>query len=106
MAQIQIPVRNDFPNYEFQVELEGRIFFLGFRFNTRANRWFMDIQDESQTPIIMGLPILTGLPIGSGFTREAMPPGSFWSVDLTGANRNPDRETFGVDVILVYEESE
>lgn len=105
MALIQLPVRNDFPAYEFQVELESRIYILGFRFNTRANRWFMDIKDQSQTPIIMGILVQQGVPLTRYYVREAMPPGSFWAIDITDAGREPDRENFGVDVILIYEES-
>lgn len=105
MAMLQLPVRNDFPAYEFQVELEGRIYILGFRFNTRANRWFMDIKDQSQTPIIMGILVQQGVPLTRYYVREALPPGNFWAIDQTGEAKEPDRENFGVDLILIYEES-
>jgi hypothetical protein len=105
MALLQLPVRNDYPAYEFQISLDGRVFFLAFRFNTRANRWIMDILNESRTQLLMGIPLLTGLPLVQAYKRESLPGGAFYCVDLTGANRNPDRETLGVDVLLIYEEA-
>lgn len=105
MATLQLPVRNDQPAYRFQITLEQRLYFFDFRYNTRAERWIMDIQDETQTPILMGLPILTGLPLATGYTRETKPPGTFVAIDQTGAERNADRDTFGVDVLLLYVES-
>ena len=105
MANVQMPVRNDQPAYGFQIELEGGIYFLDFRFNTRQNRWLMDILSQTQEPILMGLPVLTGIPISAGYTDDQKPPGYFLAVDQTGQERNADRETFGVDVLLLYEES-
>ncbi len=102
---LQIPVRNDQPAYGFQVELESSVYFLDFRYNTRQGRWIMDILSQTQEPILLGLPVLTDIPIGTGYTIEAKPPGYFVAVDLTGQGRNADRETFGVDVLLLYEES-
>jgi hypothetical protein len=105
MALLQLPVRNDFPAYEFQISLDGRVFFLAFRFNSRANRWIMDILNDSRVNILMGIPLLTGLPLVQAYRREALPPGTFYCIDQTGAGRNPDRETLGVDVLLIYEEA-
>jgi hypothetical protein len=106
MATLQLPIRNDQPAYRFQLTLETRVYFFEFRFNTRQDRWLMDVLDETQSPILMGIPILTGLPILDGYTRATRPPGTFVAVDLTGQERNADRETFGVDVVLLYVESE
>ena len=42
MAVIELPVRNDLPNYEFKSELDGVVYTLRFRFNERLNDWVFD----------------------------------------------------------------
>lgn len=106
MAILQIPVRNDAAFYRFQITLEAAVYLLEFRFNTRLDRWLMNILSEAEEPILMGIPVLTNLPLTSSFEVPGKPPGTFFCIDETGQNRNPDRESFGVDIKLLYSESE
>jgi hypothetical protein len=106
MAVLEIPVSNDTSFYKFQIALEDAVYILEFRFNTRMDRWLMNILNESEEPILMGIPMLTGIPLINGFVVDGKPPGTFFCYDESGQSRNPDRETFGRDVKLVYIESE
>ncbi len=105
MATLEIPVRNDSPAYRFQLPLEGRIYFFEFRFNTRMGRWVMDIENEAQLALILGIPVFAGVSLLDGFTSDTLPPGVFVAIDMAGKDRHPDRETFGADVKLYYQES-
>ena len=105
MATLEIPVRSDVPAFRFQLPLEGRIYFFEFRFNTRMGRWLMDIENEAQLALILGIPIFAGVSVLDGYTSDTLPPGVFVAVDMAGKNRDPDRENFGGDLKLYYRES-
>lgn len=106
MATFELPIRNDAPAYRFQLDLEGRIYFFEFTFNTRMNLWVMDIQDQSQADLVRGIPLLVGVSLLDAYTSDALPPGTFVLLDLTGKGREADRENFGIDLKLYYEEAE
>jgi hypothetical protein len=106
MAVIEIPVTNQYPAYSFQVELEGVLYLLDFHYNSRMERWIMSIYSESNDPVLMGIPLLTGWSHIGSFQTSLKPPGEFLCIDEGSLGRNPDRENFGVDVKLVYVESE
>lgn len=106
MAVIEMPIRNDLPAYNFKQELEGSVFTFEFRYNERFACWIMDISDETgDTPIILGTPVQTDVDILSRFILAELPPGQFVVLDETGAQRDPDRDNFGIEVKLFYVES-
>jgi len=106
MAVFELPVRSDIPAYQFRQELDGSVYTLRFRWSERSCRWIMDIADEQNTDIIVGLPIHTERDVKSRFVGEGVPPGDFISLDLAGNQRSPDRDTFGTDVKLFYQDLE
>jgi hypothetical protein len=105
MGVVEIPVRNDAAAYRFQLPLEGRIYFFAFRFNTRMGRWIMDIENEAQEALILGIPILAGSSLLDGYTSTGLPPGAFVAIDEANKGRHPDRENFGIDLKLYYLEA-
>lgn len=106
MAILEIPIRSDLPAYNFQINLEGTVFTLHFRYNSRSERWFMDINDTDDEQIVVGIPLLYGLPLVDRYKDERLPLGRFIIVDETGEERNPTRDGFGTDFKLLYQESE
>jgi len=105
MAILEIPVRSDIPAYSFQITLEGSVFTMHFRYNTRAERWFMDLNDVDDVEIVSGIPLLYGLPLFDRFKYEELPLGRFILLDETGEKRNPTRDGLGEDFKLLYKES-
>lgn len=106
MAVVEMPVRNDLPDYQFKQELEGTVYTFNFRYNERFACWIMDISDETnENPIILGTPVQTDVDILSRFIFSELPPGQFICIDETGEQRNPDRDNFGIEVKLFYVES-
>ena len=105
MAIIELPVRGDLPSFEFKIELEGVVYTLKFRWNERMARWLFSIANEVGQDIVAGLPVQTDVDIKGRFKGSTLPPGLFLSLDETGAQRNPDRETFGEEVKFLYEEA-
>lgn len=107
MADIQIPLRTDILAYNLKVTLEGNVYALGFRWNLRMAKWIMDIGDSAGSPLLIGIPLFEGLPLIYRFVGRivGLPLGEFLVVDETGQNRDPDTETLGTDVKLLYVEA-
>ena len=102
MSLFTIPVRSDLPAYDFQIELDGIQYTLGFAFNTRAGHWVMDISDAGGAPILMGLKVITGWLLTARFRLAGLPPGDFFVYDSSGKNEDPTIEDFGTQKILFY----
>lgn len=105
MAILEIPVRSDIPSYNFQITLEGIVFTLHLRYNTRLERWVMDVNDVDDANIVTGIPLLYGLPLLDRYKDERLPLGRFVISDETGEKRNPTRDGLGDDFKLLYRES-
>lgn len=105
MAILEMPVRSDLPSFTFKQELEGTVYTFDFRYNVRFECWIMDIRTEQGADILLGIPVQTDVDIASRFLDARLPRGQFAVIDETGAQRNPDRETFGGEVKLFYLES-
>lgn len=107
MADIQISLRTDILAYSIKVTLEDIVYTLSFRWNARLEKWIMDIGDVSGEPLLVGLPLYEGIPLTRRFVGriDGLPPGMFMVVDETGQNRDPDLETLGGDVKLIYSEA-
>ena len=105
MAYLKIPVRSDLPAYEFQIELEKKIYFLSFNWNSRIGKWFMDIKDADQLDIIRGVKLLTSWPILYRFKDIRLPLGTFMVVDTANKNADPGVADLGNRHILMYRES-
>jgi hypothetical protein len=69
------------PFYQQETTLEGRSYLLTFRFNTRANKWFLDIADESGSPIAEGDTIVANWPLFRKVVDSRLPPGMLLALD-------------------------
>jgi hypothetical protein len=108
MAVLELPVRSDFPAYQFKVTLDGVVFQLSFNFNQRLSRWTMDIADDLGTEIVNGIALMSGYPISAQYVEDAMPAGLFALIDSTvpdGVGRSADADDLGNDIKLLYEEA-
>lgn len=97
-----IPARNDFPAYEFKIDLDGVVYTLFFRYNTRMTRWLLDIMDASGNPILMGLPLLITVDTTGRFVNEGVPAGFIDVSDDSNQGTQPTRDSFGTDHSLLY----
>lgn len=105
MAYVEIPIRADLPAYEYTIELEQVQYTLGFNWNARIAKWFMDIMDKDGNPLVMGIKMLSGFPLKYKFVDAAVPPGEFFLLDTANQNQDPKQDDFGSRVVLLYRES-
>jgi hypothetical protein len=97
-----MPLRNDLPAYRFKLDLSGTVYTLAFRYNTRMQRWIMDLMDASGTPLIMGSVLLLRTPLLNRFVIDELPPGVLLAYDDTDKDTQPTRNSFDNDHSLLY----
>jgi len=103
MTTVQtIPAKNDLPWYKFKIALSGIIYTCRFRFNTRMNRWMIDLCDSAENEIINGLPLLISRNITGQFVIAGLPTGVIFVTDDTGQDQQPTRYSFNQDKTLFY----
>lgn len=105
MALKKIPVRNDLPSYNFRIDLDDRVFKLTFKYNQRLDLWHMDIADEEDVDLILGIPLFSDTNILPIIKRPNFPQGDFILAHETEDFKNASRETFGAEVIMYYQEA-
>lgn len=105
MAYLEMPVRSDSPAYFFQIALEKVFYNFDFNWNERGNYWVMSIADQSQNPLISGIKLVSGIDLLEKYKIEGLPTGSFFILDTTGKNTDPNKDNFAVTHFLIYRES-
>ena len=90
--------------YTQKVTLDSKVYTLTLRWNNRASQWMLDILDAVGNELVLGCPLLNGELLLSQFSYlgAALPPWGLFIVDLTGQDRDPDLNSLGGDVLLMY----
>src|SRR4249920_2633608 len=92
-----LPARNDLPWYNIKDTLSGVLYTLRFRYNTRMQRWIMDIADPSNNNILNGIPLLILRDAVGQYVIVGLPVGTIFSTDDTNQNTQPTRYSYGTD---------
>ena len=102
MTVLALPVIPSVARYRFTTELDAVNYVLDFRWNTRAEAWFMDVLREDESPIRSSIKMMLGAVQGSEEQGEDFPPGDFVLEDASGAEIDATLDDFGVRVFLYY----
>lgn len=102
MAAFTIPLRNDMPVAEFQVELDGQTFTIEQRWNFRSEQWTFSLADALGVPIFEGVGGVVDFPLGRRVQDERMPPGFLMLKDTAGQHREATFQDLGLRVQLIY----
>lgn len=79
--------------YTTRVKMDGVDYNCRFAWNTRMERWFVDVYDSESNPIVMGLVLNVNTPLFRYYkTDDRMPPG-----EMMALCRTPDQEDPGLD---------
>lgn len=93
-----------------EVELDGRVYRIGLRYNVRMDSWFMSIATASDEPLIRDVRIVLDYPLMFGKDYDdLLPPGEFYALCPTGRARTDPERNLGQDsscVQLFYVESD
>lgn len=87
---VEIPLRSDLSHFTVVVELDGSVYRLEFRWNTRERAWYMHMYDADESIIQGSLKCVVVWPIGSlQCTDPRRPLGSLVFVDTSNSERDP-----------------
>jgi len=105
MALLIIPVTNE-PWSEVKAKLDGKVYVLTFRWNTRDGAWFMDLADADGAILKPGIKLVCDWPL-TAFrdTDPGLPPGMLSMFDTSGGQIDPTLDDLGTRVLLLYEEA-
>lgn len=102
----EIPIDRNSPDQKFSIDLEGTVYVFRVLWNSRTGRWSLSVFEEDETPIVMGITVIGEADLLSQYADSRLPPGTLYTADLTGKNREPTDENFGDSVLLLYADEE
>jgi hypothetical protein len=97
-----VPTQQNLPWYITRISLSGTVYTLRFRYNSRMQRWILDIADASNNDLINGLPILINQNVNGQYVITGLPPGFFFAIDTTQQDMQPTLNSFGTINSLFY----
>lgn len=97
-----VPARNDLTWYSYQTTLSGVIFNLEFKYNTRMQRWALDINDSNGNLILAGIPLLILRNLTGQYVTLALPEGPLFVTDDTNQYQQPTQYSFGLQNTVWY----
>lgn len=103
-ALFTVPLGNALPWYTFRITFSSAIYTMEVRYNTRMNRWVVNINDPSNNPILEGIVLLIERNLTGQYPTLALPPGIFFVSDDTGQGTEPTQFSFGTDHTCWYED--
>ena len=106
MAFIELPIAADTPHQSFSVQLDGALYTVRLRYNTRAGHWILDLFTFAGEQLVAGLALRLGVDLLSQYRSAEMPPGSLFVLNYVDPYAEPDRDNFGQDVMLIYQEAQ
>lgn len=105
MATVQLPTRTNLPAYRYRIELDGTVYVLDYEYNSRMDKWLLQVEDEEGDVLIAHVPIVVNWPLFKRFVQQTLPPGVIAAYDSSNQNTDPGRFDLGARVKAVYRES-
>jgi hypothetical protein len=90
MADI-VSTTPNLPWYRQRTTLDGRDYVLTIYWNERNGRWYMDIADQDDVPLAMGVKLVADLPLLRLYRDDRLPQGQLMVVDMA-ADENLSRD--------------
>ncbi len=83
MAALLIPTVLDAEYWTQKTRLDGRDYLLRFSYNQRLDRYFLDLLDDEETPLVQGIRLVTNWPLLRHYRwDERVPPGELMAISL------------------------
>lgn len=92
-----IPINTSLPNQKLKITLSGSIYELEIIYNTRMQRWTMNINDAAGNQLLQGVVLLIDRDLTGQYLQLSIPPGLFICSDDTGKGTQPTQSSFNVD---------
>lgn len=97
-----IPIEPSIPHQRLTTQLSGETYILDARWNARADTWYLDLYDDDEDPIRVGMRVVLGALIGNQSADERFPPGFLVAHDTARSGVEAGLDDFGDRVLLLY----
>lgn len=102
---VVIPLAPSIPFQRFTTTLDGVPYVFDAKWNGRAEVWTLDILDEDEEPIRVGIRVVLGAVLGrrgAALPDSRMPTGFLVAIDLSGAGVDAGLDDLGERVQVHY----
>lgn len=96
-----IPFRQN-TQFREEIELNGETFFLSFKWNALNEFWSMNIFDQDENPIALGIKIVTQFNLTEQIVQAGMPKGNIICQNIIGGFEKIKRNDMGLTNELVF----
>jgi hypothetical protein len=102
----ELPIERGNPDQRFNTTLVDTEYIFDFRWNERADAWYMNVFDEEEKALLHGVKVVLGTLLG-GHASNAIadfPEGVLVAYDTEGTNIDAGRDDFGADqrVVVIF----
>lgn len=103
----RIPLAPGEPNTRQRVVLDGREYTLVIRWSHREERFYLDLFDGSNAPLVLGIKVIENWPLLYRFRAfvRGLPAGDLVAIDLRPTPAPPRLNDLGDVVELCYREA-
>lgn len=93
---------NGYPDETVRVSLDGRSYSIRWLWNGREGVWSFSIADADGTDLQCGVRVVLGANLLEWTSDPRAPGGAIMVVDATGGTTEPDLDTLGQRVQVIY----
>lgn len=87
-----IPIKDN-PNHTLLMELDSKIYKLGFKFNSVGLFWTLDIWTEDDVLLLAGIKMVANYPLIFSHKIKSLPTGDF-ICEISDASARIERDSF------------
>jgi hypothetical protein len=103
VAALEIPLSQTLTDYTERIDLDGVVYEFRFRWNPRAEAWFVDISDADGEPLVFGRKVTVDTLLTQQHKHvDGIAQGQLTAFDTTNRRIDPEQEDFGTRVLLLY----
>lgn len=106
MASIQVPFNTALADQQLSVDLGDTTYILRAKWNTRAEKWYLSMFDEDNSPIFTGMGFVNNINYLELVTDERMPSGLLYPFNYDDNSSECGRDDLNVSVFLIYDDLE
>lgn len=90
-------------NYRVGTSFEGVQYLVDVRWNGRDAAWYLDLLEEDETPVRLGMKVVLGAVIGGrAFADADFPAGVLIASDLSNEGRDATFDDLGTRVLVYF----
>lgn len=102
MAVFDLPTSTVDSNYRFDVELDGVVYRLAFKFNSRDEAWYLTIFDTSDRLLRAGIRVVNEWPLLRLWAEASRPAGEMIVANKGELLTPPGLTQLGQEAVLTY----